>query len=117
MDKLQCTNCNGSINPATYVCEYCGTKYMRPRWSVPTEPLIIVERPGVHTLKAGVRLDRDMVATIGKENASKICMDQLVKALAENIAPFMEVKTDYDVVRMEQVVNARLRVVEPSYRF
>lgn len=117
MDKLQCTNCGGNINPSTYVCEYCGTKYMRPKWSVPAEPLIIVERQGVHTLDAKVRVDSDMISMIGKEDTSKICMERLVNCIAREITPFMEVYIEDDVNRMDQVVSARLRVVEPSYRF
>lgn len=117
MDKLQCTNCGGNINPSTYVCEYCGTKYMRPKRDLPTQPLIVIDRPGVHTLQAKIRLDHNMIRLIGKEDASRICMERLVNELANNIAPFMEVETDNDIERMEQVVSARLRVVEPSYRF
>ena len=116
MDKLQCTNCNAPIDPKTYICPYCGTKYMRPKSEI--QPMFIeVERSGVHALQSRIVLDRGMIDMIGKENASKICVEKLTNEIAKSLTPFMEVYTDYDPARMAVMMTGRIRVVEPSYRF
>ena len=116
MDKLQCTNCGGHINPRTNTCEYCGTKYMRPKSEI--QPIYIeYERPGVHSLGARIAIDPWTIKTLGEEETSRMCMERITHELAKSLTPFVEIYTDHDIQLMQTTITGRIRVLEPSYRF
>lgn len=116
MKKLQCTNCGGTINPETYVCEYCGTRYKN---DTPLMYPVVVERmhPGTHTLQCVHKIDREMIERLGLETASKICVEQMTQELADSISPFLTVESEFDPYFGVQKVRGKIRVLDPSFRF
>lgn len=117
MNKLQCTNCGGHINPDTYVCEYCGTRYEKPADRTMMLPPVIVENPKVQTFGAKVLVDQEMVRCLGEEKTAEYCVQQITSSLAEQLAPFISLETDFDPMRCCKIVRGRVRIVEPSFRF
>lgn len=114
MKKLQCTNCGGHINPDTYVCEYCGTRYEK---RAPMLPPVMIEHPKVHTFGAEVLVDQEMVSCLGEEETADYCVHQMTHSLAEQLAPFISLETDFDPMTCCKIVRGRVRIVEPSFRF
>ena len=115
---LTCTNCAGRINRDTMTCEYCGTKYhfddgvMMPlRVECQTSPVKILkmETSIPEELLRNDCLARKSVADMAMENIR----DQLAKALED----CMEIEMHYDMRQMRQIITARVRVLEPKYRF
>lgn len=117
MVKLQCVNCGGHINPETYVCEYCGTRYQKPVGSTPLMSTVILEHPKVQTIAAKMAVDRNMVRCLGEERAAEYCVEEMAQEIAKQLAPFMAIDTDYDPRMNVRIVRGRIRIVEPSFRF
>ena len=115
MEKLQCVNCGGTINPHTYVCEYCGTRYKKPDHM--RQNLVVVEDPKVRTLGVETLVDRHMVEVLGEEDASKYTIETMTQELASSLAPFLSIETQYDPLKSAHVVRGKVRVVDPSFRF
>ena len=115
MEKLQCTNCGGKINPHTYVCEYCGTRYVKSEHMRPN--LVIAEYPKVQTLAVETIVDRHMVETLGEEDASKYTIETMTQELASSLAPFLSIETRFDPLKSAHIVRGKVRVMDPSFRF
>lgn len=115
MEKLQCTNCGGTINSETYTCEYCGTRYKKP--DIPMMPRIMVESPKCSTICAEAAVDPYMVNAIGEEDASKIVLENIADEIAHHLAPFLSVEVSHDLRRNVKIVRGRVRVLDPSFRF
>ena len=116
MEKLQCTNCGGTINPHTYVCEYCGTRYKKP--DIPTMmPMVTVEHPKCHTIAVESRVDPHMVDVLGEEEASKYVLENMANEIAHNLAPFISIEARSDPYMNVKIVRGKVRIVDPSFRF
>lgn len=115
MEKLQCTNCGGAINPTTYVCEYCGTRYKRP--NTPMMPTVMVETPKCHTIAVESRVDPHMVDVMGEEEASKYVLENMADQIAHSLAPFISIEARSAPCMNVKIVRGKVRVVDPSFRF
>lgn len=115
MEKLECKNCGGVINPNTYTCEYCGTKYKRDY----NDQIVRIEhfQNPVRVYTSQVILPKDQIDCMGTENVSKVAIAKLSRNLADAIAENMELYTEYDPYYMQQKITARIRIVEPKYMF
>lgn len=117
MIKLQCTNCGGHINPNTYVCEYCGTRYEKPTDRTMMLPPVMIEHPKVKTFAAKVNVDPHMVECLGEKDAADYCVRQITSSLADQLAPFITIEVDYDHMECCRIVKGKVRIVEPSFKF
>lgn len=115
MEKLQCGNCGGRINPHTYQCEYCGTRYKKPDY--PMMQKVILESPKCHTIAVESRVDPYMVDAIGEQEASKIVLENMANEIAYNLAPFISIEARSDPYMNVKIVRGKVRVVDPSFRF
>ena len=116
MDKLQCTNCGGIINPRTLISEYCGTRYKESKGE-PDVLTIHVDRPDIRVLQSRVRLGFEAVHVMGEEAAIAKCKERIASDMAEKLMPLIEIQSEYVPWEMSTVVNARLRVVDPKFKF
>lgn len=114
MNKLKCECCGGIVNPSTYRCEYCGTQYEGNNYQ--TLRIESFTSP-CQVLKSQMVIPTDAINSYGSETMAKIASEKLIKNLADALAPYTEMETEFDPVNMRQIVTARIRVLEPNYRF
>lgn len=115
---MTCANCAGTINRATMTCEYCGTKYhfddggMMPlRVECQTSPVKIFK---MQTSIPEELLRDDCLA---KKSVANMAMEDIRDQLAKALEDCMEIEMHYDIRQMRQVITAKVRVLEPDYRF
>lgn len=108
-----CPQCGGKVNRATLICEMCGTAFKEE----PGLMRIVVDRPGVHVLQANHIIGNEMLGALGLKEASEMCIRRLAAEFAESIAPFMNVETEWEPRTNQTMIRARLRVIDPDYRF
>ena len=121
MKNLKCECCGASlkINPYNqyfddYFCDYCGSKY-----KADNEGVIRIEtyQNPVRTLIAKTYVSDDVVKGIGEEKAAEYSIKNLSRNLAESLAPMLTIEKEYDPQYMRHIITAKVRVVEPDYRF
>ena len=115
MEQLKCSNCGGNVDRERMICPYCGTQFKRDY----ERNVLRIEtyNPRAETLTGKIILDQRFVDTVGLEEASNVAVHELAKKVADSIAPFMEIHTEFDPRRLETVVSARARILRPDYRF
>lgn len=115
MKALTCTQCGGTINPASMKCEYCGTSYRMDEGL----PRIIVHRPGVQVLQGEARVSRDFIkyAGIDDKEIGHMVRSDIARGMAEELTNFMDVQTRYDPMTDSTVVRGRVRVIPSDYTF
>lgn len=116
MEQLKCPNCGGNIDRERMICPYCGTQFKREEYE---QNILRIEayNPQVEIFKGKIILDRRYVAAVGVEEASKMAVHEIARKVADSIAPFMELNTEFDARRLETVVSARVRILRPDYWF
>lgn len=121
MKNLKCECCGAplKVNPISiyyddYICEYCGSKY-----KVENERAIRIEtyQNPVRTLMAKTYVDEYAVKVMGEEEAAEYSIKNLTRNLAESLAPMLTIEKEYDPQYMRHIITAKVRVVEPGYRF
>ena len=121
MKNLKCECCGAplKINPYNpyfdnYFCDYCGSKY-----KANNEGVIRIEtyQNPVRTLMAKMYMTDDAVKGIGEEKAAEYSIKNLSSNLAESLAPMLTIEKEYDPQYMRHIITAKVRVVEPDYRF
>ena len=121
MKNLKCECCGASlkINPYNqyfddYFCDYCGSRY-----KADNEGAIRIEtyHNPVRTLIAKTYVTDDSVKGIGEEKAAEYSIKNLSRNLAESLAPMLTIEKEYDPQYMRHIITAKVRVVEPDYRF
>lgn len=121
MKNMKCECCGAplKINPLSiycegYICEYCGSKY-----KAYNEGVIRIEtyQNPVRILMARTYVADDAVKYIGEEKAAEYSIKNLSRNLAESLAPMLTIEKEYDPKCMRHIITAKVRVVEPNYRF
>ena len=121
MKNLKCECCGAplKINPISiyyegYICDYCGSKY-----KADNDGVIRIEtyQNPVRTLIAKTCVTDDVVKDIGEEKAAEYSIKNLTRNLAESLAPMLTIEKEYDPQCMRHIITAKVRVVEPDYRF
>ena len=121
MKNLKCECCGTplKINPISiyyegYICDYCGSKY-----KADNEGIIRIEtyQNPVKTLIAKTYVSDDVAKGIGEEKAAEYSIKNLTRNLAESLAPMLTIEKEYDPQYMRHIITAKVRVVEPDYRF
>lgn len=119
MSKLKpliCPQCGGTINRGRRKCEYCGTEY-----DIGYDNVLRFEalHPGTHVLQSQAVMTDDMIRIMGSKEASEYILRRMAEEIAEQLIPMMDVKTELDPVNPwgGTKVRARIRVIEPTFRF
>lgn len=113
---LVCENCGGQIDRSTLKCPYCDTQYNRQRDQ--TVINYIVDRPGVHRLRATIRVDDDM-ARHDPEAASNYALNRLRHEIADGLLAYMKIETskDFDLLSRCQIIRGEVRVLDPYFDY
>lgn len=110
--KLTCENCGGAIDRKTMMCPYCGTQYERKHDGITVN--YVVDRPGVHTLRAEVRMDYRMVKD-DPECATRYALDRLRHEVADGLLAYMKISTSKDFCEMSEIIRGEVRVIDPTF--
>lgn len=117
LQPLICPQCGAAINRKTYVCEYCGTKFKKDEEMINPFAIEILQ-PGTRVIQSQCVMTEEVVRMMGSKEASEFVIKQMAKEMANQIAPFMDVEISRsDRNPFDTKVRARLRVLEPTYRF
>lgn len=111
---LICQNCGGRIDRRTMKCPYCDTEYERNMDEMPIR--FVVEQPGVHRIRAEVRLAEEMIVR-DPEGASRYAMNKLRQGIADGLLEYMKICTSksFDPMNMCQVIRGEVRVIDPTF--
>lgn len=115
---MTCANCAGTINRATMTCEYCGTKYHLDDGGM--RPLIIEHQTSpVRVFKMETSIPEELLRpdSLARESVADFAMENIRDQLAKALEDCMEIEMHYDIRQMRQIITARVRVLEPNYRF
>lgn len=114
---LTCTNCAGRINRATMTCEYCGTKYQFDDGIIPLR--IECQTSPVRILATQTSIPEELLRwdCMTKEHITEMVMDNIRDQLAKALEDCMTIEMHYDAREMRQIITAKVRVLEPDYRF
>ena len=116
LQPLTCKNCGGSINRATYVCEYCGTAYEN-RSGIPY--IIETQQKPCKVLQMRSYIDEEILVSdiFPREAIVNRAMSNIRDQLAKALEDYIRVETTFDPRTRRQVITAQVRVIEPDYRF
>ena len=109
-----CECCGGVINRASYICEYCGTRYEELN-GVPYIVEVNNNRCKVITVQA--ELPDELCRQAGKDTATNLTMNKIRYKLAEALEDNLNLELEYEPRLMRHIITAKLRVVDPRYRF
>lgn len=114
---LTCTNCAGKINRATMTCEYCGTQF--ESLNANNEMVMVVEHQSspVRILRAQTTIPIELMRGMAKDSVADMAMDDIRRQLAKALEEHMTIEMTYDIKTMRQIITAKVRVLEPDFRF
>lgn len=111
---LICEQCGGTIDRKTMQCPYCNTQYERKNNGVTIN--YVVDRPGVHTLRAEVRVD-DRMMRHNPEGATHYALDRLRQEIADGLLAYMKISTskDFSFYNECEIIRGEVRVIDPAF--
>ena len=115
----RCSNC-GQMLPISsgriFKCEYCGSEYEKENEDL--KPLLVETcEAKLITFESKVRLNDHILADERcKEDYIKATLSTVAHQLAEQIVPYMEVKSYKDIRSMTTVIGGKIRIAEPNSR-
>lgn len=116
LKPLICPLCGGTINRSNKKCEYCGTEY-----DLGYDTVLHFEalHPGTHVLQSQALMTDDMLQVMGLKVASEYILREMAEEMASKLIPFMDVQTEADPLYPfgGRKIRARLRVIDPTFRF
>ena len=111
---MTCQNCGANINRRTMRCDYCDTEYESPNERLK----IIVDRPGVHTIRCETRVDM-MHMRYSPEGAREYVLQDMRQQIADGLLAYMKMTTyeSYDPLNCCQIIRGEVRVLDPSFDY
>ena len=117
LEPLTCPNCGGRVNEARCVCEYCGTNFKSDEPDIGVfriehfnSPTRILNMES-HIPNEYVAHDPDMTIKYAKREIAERLADKLLQG------ELIEFRSEMDMLHCQQIISARLRVLDPHYRF
>ena len=109
---MKCQNCGANINRITMRCDYCGTEYESPNERI----RIVVDRPGVHTIRCETRVDMDHMRDC-PEGAREYVLQDMRQQIADGLLAYMKFATSesYEPLHCCQIIRGEVRVLDPSF--
>ena len=117
LKPMVCPNCGGAVNTARLICEFCGTKFKDADNNTDVIKIETFTSP-TRVMNVESRIANEFVALCPEHVLDK-AKDDIAKRLARNLLQggLVEFTSEMDFARCEQVISARLRVLDPRYRF
>lgn len=117
IEPLICKNCAGTINRKSMICEYCGTHYKMEHEELMPLRIEHFSSP-VRVFKTQHAVsDELMHSGISPDAIADHVMCNMRDQLAKAIAECMEMETHFEPKTMQQIFTAKIRIVEPDFRF
>lgn len=113
LQPMVCPNCGGSIDRVRLICEYCGTKFddgMRPI------KIETYQHPVRH-FQTHVSIPGEYIGNIPPDELAEYAVQDITKNLAGHLKDMLEIRTEFDPLHNREIITARLRVLDPNYRF
>lgn len=115
LKKYECTQCGGNIDPATMVCEYCGSKF---KDNGEDRPIFISKfDPKMDVLKAEVIIPNEAVYCLGAQAASEAAIKELVNTISKSLTQYLDVMIEDDICHNSNILHGKLRLIRPDMRF
>lgn len=115
MTKMTCECCGGTINLSSLKCEYCGTQY-ESDFGYENLRIETYQSP-CRIFKAKLAIPHEAMSLMSSDEVSDYTIRNLSRKLAEAIEPMMQLETEFNPAMMHHVITAKVRIVEPDYRF
>lgn len=118
LKPMNCPNCgSNSVDVENRICTYCGTKFKSAdedvgvirieQFTSPTRVLCMES----HISNEFVESAPDHVIPYAKREIAERLADKLLQG------DLVEFRSEMDMTRCQQIISARLRVLDPRYRF
>ena len=115
MKQLKCENCGAPLT-VDGRCEYCGAVYVIEQ--CPGGVLLLETRhPQAEAFAAEVRLDRRLLAELGREPVLKMAEKEVSHKLTEALSPYVKLSEMEDPLTGGTLLRGTIRVVKPGHRF
>lgn len=114
LKPMTCVNCGGQIDRRTMKCPYCDTPYESPDGRIK----IVVDRPGVHTIRCETKVDM-MYMRNSPERVTQYVLRDMRQQIADSLLAYMKMTTSevYDPMNCCQIIRGEIRVVDPSFDY
>lgn len=115
LKKYECTQCGGNINPATMICDYCGSRFES---DYEGKPIFISKfEPKMDVLQAEVFIPNESVFYMGAKEASEVATKELVNTITRSLTQYLDVMIRDDIGRNGSWLHGKLRIIRPDTRF
>lgn len=115
MKPLICPQCGGTINRATYQCEYCGTYFEKPAYEGEELKVLKVDAK-IKTYVAGAYINNELYVH-DEQIADKAAMDMLKHKLADAVMQHVVITRHPNHTLDAQEYKAKIRLVDADYKF
>lgn len=117
LQPLTCPNCGGKVNRDRLLCEFCGTEFNKNCGEIGILKIEHVD-PNTRVLRAEVRVAREQLM-IAPESVEGYAKGEIAEQMAQKLLEgnMIEMISEMDWKHCEQVISARLRVLDPRFRF
>lgn len=118
LKPLNCPNCGGKVNREKMVCEYCGTPFkIEGNTEFGTLRIEHFTSP-TRVIATQLRVSREQLM-IAPESVEGYAKREIAEQMAQKLLEgnMIEMISEMDWKSCEQVISARLRVLDPHFRF
>lgn len=117
LKPLNCPNCGGKVNASRMVCEYCGTQFDSSDMNMGVLRVDHYTSP-TRVVKVETRIPNELHA-IAPDQVVDYAKREIAENLVENLLKgnLIEFCSEMDWKECQQIISARLRVLDPHYRF
>ena len=115
LKPMTCPNCGGTIDRTRLICEYCGTKFK----SDSNEQILRLETYScpTRTFQVQTMIPNEYLNPDNVSEMSEYAINNITRQLADSLKDMLELRREHDFRFNQEVITARIRVVDPNYRF
>ncbi len=115
LQPLTCPNCGGGVNRERMICEYCGTKFKRDEDS----QVLRIETYScpTRTFQVQTMIPDEYLRMDNANEIADYAMNKITRQLADSLKDMLELRKEHDFRLNQEIITARIRVVDPNYRF
>ena len=116
IQPLTCPNCGGSVNRSRMICEYCGTQF---KCDENTQVLRIESYTHPTRVFSAEAIIPEEMHALAPEAVIPYAKNELAEKMVNALLQgnMIEFRSEMDWKRCQQIISARLRVLDPNYRF